>query len=407
MMAPGTYLVFPGLLRREREDGVYTLHNPDHGTSLDIEPESRELVDELLLAFEHARRVEDFRAAQEDFPEELLELMVRSGFLVCEAELPFLRDGFMRPAGGALGQALSYADLPHVAQTGSWALLGVPVDAHALAMAGARHGPSEIRKAAQGALFSGEGDVLDHDFARLYPDLQLELYDLGDVDPEGGRMDHVGERIAKVVRDLFDHGVRPLLLGGDHSITFYALREASARHGRFGVIHFDAHADLLPARTLSHANPFHAQLEQSQLASFVQIGLRGLERMTPFARRVPCNKRQVVRAREVAAGRAHALIESLPTDLPYYLSFDIDCIDAGELSETGTPSHGGVRFADALELVDLAARRLDLLGADIVEVSGGAHPNRAATMAASLLTRIVLAGHPYEPLTNDVYVLPT
>lgn len=405
-MNSGVHLVFPGLLRREREDGVYTLHNADHGTSLDIEPESRAVVDELLLAFEHPRLLEDFRAAHEGFPDELLELMLAACFLVRQDELPFLRHGFLRPPAAALGHALSYSDLPAYAQAGKWALLGAPVDAHALGQAGARHGPLEIRRAAQGALFSGEGDVLDHDFGRLYPDLRLEVYDLGDVDPEGGRMDHVGERLAKVVGDLFDRGMRPLLLGGDHSITHFVLREARARHERFGVIHFDAHADLLPARSLSHANPFQPELTSDELALFVQIGLRGLERMSPFSRRVACAKRKVVRAAEVASGRAHALLDSLPTDLPYYLSFDIDCIDAGELSETGTPSHGGVRFATALELVDLVARRFDLLGADIVEVSTGPSPNRAATMAASLLTRIVLGGESFEPLTNDVYVLP-
>jgi agmatinase len=284
-------------------------------------------------------------------------------------------------------------------------VLGVPVDAHALGGSGARHGPAEIRKLVSGPLLSGEGDVVDWEQRRLYPDLRLELYDLGDVDPEGARMDHVGSRLRKSVRELLLVGARPLLLGGDHSITHYVLSELAEHVPRFGVIHFDAHADLLPSRSLSHASAFQVAVESPQIDPLVQLGLRGVERVSPYARRVPCPKRKVLTAREL--GQAHALFDTLPRDIPYYLSFDIDCIDASAARETGTPSFGGLSFERASELVDHVARTFQLLGADFVEVGGAQGTlHGTASMAAGLLQRCVLGESRFEPLSTDVYAFP-
>jgi arginase family enzyme len=138
----------------------------------------------------------------------------------------------------------------------------------------------------------------------------------------------------------------------------------------------------------------------------VQIGLRGIERVTPFARRVACDKRRIISAREARQGLALEQLRALPKDLPYYLTFDIDCIDAALARETGMPLFGGLSFELALELVDYIARNFSLLGADFVEVSGGgAGPNGAATIAASLLQRCVIGDAVFEPLGSEVHVI--
>lgn len=404
-MGEALHVVWPGLLRMARDDGTLTLHNPAHGTSLDVEPESIELVQRVLDAFAAPRSLEGF--GDDDIPGELLLLLVRSCFVVAVDELPFLEHGFLKPTTTPLGPLWPYADLPELAEPGSWVVLGVPVDMHALGMAGARHGPVEIRKQVMGPLLGGEGDVIDPEFGRLYPSLRLQVADLGDIDPEGGRMDHVGMRVRKVVGELLRHELRPLVLGGDHSITHYVLTEALQHVERFGVIHFDAHHDLLPSRTLSHANVFRSAVESARVQQIVQIGLRVMERMSPFAARVPCAKRSIVTARDAERGRALEVLAALPRDIPYYLSFDIDCLDGALVRETGTPALGGLSFALASELVDYIARSFDLLGADFVEVSApvGAG-NVAATMAASLLQRCLLGKITFEPLSSDVYVMP-
>jgi arginase family enzyme len=400
------HVVWPGIVRKEREDGSYSLYNPGHGTSLDVELESSELVESVLRGFAKPRAVAAFVEANPDVPGELLTLMVRSGFVVELDELPFLEHGFLRPTAQPIGMALSWSDLPDAAAPGAWLVIGVPVDMSAAGSGGARHGPSEIRKVVNGSLLTGEGDVVDYEFKRFYPALTTLVADLGDVEPDGGRMDHVGARLGKVVSEVLQHGMRPLVLGGDHSVSHYVLEQLIARGERFGILHFDAHPDMGPSRTVSHANVFGAAIESPCVDRIVQIGLRGIERITPFATRMDCPKRTVITARETRQGLALDALESLPKDLPYYLTFDIDCLDAALARETGTPLFGGLSVECALELVDHIARNFRLLGADFVEVSGPPSAiNSSATIAASLIHRCLLGDVPFEPLSAQIHVI--
>ncbi|MFT3921556.1 MAG: arginase family protein [Myxococcales bacterium] len=401
------HVVWPNLVRIEHEqEDVLTLYNPGHGTSLDIDAESRELVEEVLAGFATPITPATFARAHRHVPRDLLVLMARSGILVQPNELPFLEHGFLKPTPNPVGAPWSWSDLPEAAQPGAWVTLGVPIDFAAGGAGGARQGPAEIRKVVNGSLLGGHGDIVDYEFGRLYPASAPALADLGDVEPDGGRLDHVGARLQKAVSDVLARDMRPLVLGGDHSITHYVLQALIARGEPFGLLHFDAHADMGPSRTLSHANVFEAAIESPCVQSIVQIGLRGIERMSPFSRRVPCPKRTVVTAREALSGRAQQVLEALPKDLPYYLSFDIDCIDGAVARETGTPLFAGLSVSLATELVDYAARHLRLLGADFVEVSGPPSAlNASAVIAASLLARCVLADSEFTPLqASDRYV---
>jgi arginase family enzyme len=400
------HVVWPNLARVSAEGGAFSLYIPGHGTSLDVEALSSPLVETILAGFATPLTLAAFRAQHPDVPEELLVLMVRSCFVVEEDELPFLEHGFLRPTPAPVGEPWSWSDLPSLAEPGRWAVLGVPVDMTAAGTGGARHGPSEIRKVVSGPLLSGQGDVIDHELSRLYTGLTIHVSDLGDVDPDGGRMDHVGQRLIKVTRELFAHGMRPLVLGGDHSVTHYVLRSAIEQGEPFGIIHFDAHPDLGPSRAVSHANVFSQAIDSANVVSILQIGLRGMERISPYARRVPCAKRRIVSAREARQGGALRALEALDRSIPYYLSFDIDCIDAAEARETGTPLFAGLPFEQALSLVDYVARRFSLLGADFVEVaSARASVNAAALMAASLLQRVLLGDAEFEPLSTDIYLV--
>lgn len=400
------HVVWPNLVRKPREDEGFSLYNPGHGTSIDVEEQSCELVEAVLTAFAQPATPAAFLRAHPEFPSDLLVLMVRSGMVVEVDELPFLEHGFLKPTPNPIGAPWSWSDLPEVATAGAWVVIGVPLDMGALGQAGARHGPTEIRKVVNGSLLTSEGDVIDYELGRLYPAFAPSIADLGDIEADGGRLDHVGARLGKTVHEIFEHGMRPLVLGGDHSLTHFVLAQALTRGEHFGILHFDAHADLGPSRTLSHANVFSAALESPLVERLVQIGLRGIERVSPFARRVPCPKRTAISARDTQRGLALATLEKLPKDIPYYLTFDIDCIDAAIARETGTPLFGGLSFELALELVDYIARHFTLLGADFVEVSGPpSTTNASATITASLLARCVLGESPFEILSSDTYVI--
>jgi arginase family enzyme len=406
MRRDAAHVAWPGLQRVPRGGGAFSLFQPAHGTSLDVEEESAELVNAILVGFTSPTTIDSFLADEPDVPDELVRLMVRSGFVVAVDELPFLEHGFLQPTATPAGDVWSWSDLPELATEDAWVVVGVPVDLGALGPGGARHGPSEIRKRISAPLLRGEGDVIDAELRRRYPALRPVIGDLGDVDPEGMRMDYVGARLAKIVRELLAHGMKPLILGGDHALTHYVLAEAISRGERFGILHFDAHHDLTPSPSLSHANVFRVAIDSPCVTQLVQIGLRVIERMPPYAVQRACSKRTIVTAREAMRGEALEVLARLPRDIPYYLTFDVDCLDATIVRETGTPELGGLDVACAVELIDYIARTFRLLGVDFVEVAAPQGPfNAAAAIAASLLSRCVIGASPFEPLSNDVYEL--
>src|SRR5262249_51073530 len=153
----------------------------------------------------------------------------------------------------------------------------------------------------------------------------------------------------------------------DHSITWFVLEALVQAHRSIGIIHFDAHTDLGFMRTLNHGNVFAFVLERPEIASMLQIGLRGMERVADHVVPAPDPRLQFISAREVRAGAGLQALANLPKDIGYYLSFDVDCMNVALAPETGTPAMGGLDFDDALEMVDYIARNLSLVGADFVE----------------------------------------
>ncbi|MEF2144698.1 MAG: agmatinase [Desulfovibrionaceae bacterium] len=177
------------------------------------------------------------------------------------------------------------------------------------------------------------------------------------------------QRIETAIRATLDHNALPVLLGGEHTVTLGALRALAAKHGSFGVIQFDAHADLRQSyegSPLSHACVMRRALDDLGLTLF-QIGVRALSPEEVELR----SQRNIARldARELAL---HGIPETmLPADFPrkVYLTFDVDGLDPGVIRATGTPVPGGVGWHDALTLAGMALAGRDVLGFDVVELA--------------------------------------
>ncbi len=189
------------------------------------------------------------------------------------------------------------------------------------------------------------------------------------------------------------HGVSvaptvPVVLGGEHSISLGTLRALKARYGHFGIIHFDAHADLrdtYQGSPYSHACVMRRAVSDLGLALF-QIGVRSLSpeeqkfRTTAGihhwdASRLQCPRPWV--AHVPASGALGAPSNqgaeglSLPADFPerVFLSFDIDALDSSLMPATGTPEPGGLFWWDALNLARISLQGKVLLGFDVVELA--------------------------------------
>jgi agmatinase len=182
----------------------------------------------------------------------------------------------------------------------------------------------------------------------------------------------------------------PLVLGGEHTVTLGALRGLKARYGRFGVVQFDAHADLrnmYEGSTMSHACVMRRAVEDLGLPVF-QLGVRAL-----------CEEEAAYReAKSIGHLDAlwlhqHGIPKSvLPPDFPerVYVSFDVDGLDPSVIRATGTPVPGGIGWNDALLLLERACSGRRLIGADVVELAPR-DDDHASSFAAAQLAYALMA----------------
>jgi agmatinase len=260
--------------------------------------------------------------------------------------------------------------LPHVEdpQGLDVAIVGVPYDGGTSYRPGARLGPREIR--AQSSLIRPYNY-----FQKVAPFDLLNVADVGDVDAPPVSIERCYEAVESRIASLADAGARPIVIGGDHSISLPILRALARRHGPLALVQFDAHIDTWDeyfGGKYFHGTPFRRAIEENLIDGrrFVQVGIRGPmygEDDFEFHRQHGITMIDIdqVRTGGIAAtvDRVRAIVSG-----PVYMTFDIDSVDPAFAPGTGTPEVGGLTSHEAQQLVRGLAG-LSLVGGDIVEVS--------------------------------------
>ncbi len=255
------------------------------------------------------------------------------------------------------------------------AIVGAPFDDAVSHRSGARFGPRAIREATYSA---GNLNSLQLD---VRPFEVLDVVDAGDANIVPAWLDRGHALIYRKVRDVARSGAVPIVLGGDHSVSWPSVTAvAEAMHpATVGVLHFDAHADTAPEDwgvLAGHGTPMRRLIESGAVngRNFVQVGLRGY---WPGPEVFAWMQRQGMRwhfMREIEERGAEAVIddaiaEALDGPDLVYLSIDIDVVDPGMAPGTGTPEPGGLLTRELLRAIRRIVGRVRLAGMDIVEVS--------------------------------------
>jgi agmatinase len=289
----------------------------------------------------------------------------------------------------------AYTDEALRAANADVAIVGAPFDEGVSSRPGARFGPRAIRMAptAWGTADAWSIQLLAEPYAKL------TVVDAGDAPVVPTRFERALRVIHEKVYRVASVGPVPIVLGGDHSIT-YPSAAAVARAAwprKLGVIHFDAHADTGAdqwGNLHAHGQPMRRLIDEGWVAgkNFVQIGLRGywpdretFEWMREQGMR--WHAMTEIEERGSEAVLADAIVEALDGPEVIYLSVDIDVVDPGMAPATGTPEAGGMLARELLRAVRQIVSQVELVGMDVVEVSP---PYDHAEVTAILAHRTVM-----------------
>jgi arginase len=235
------------------------------------------------------------------------------------------------------------------------AILGVPYDGKSSYLKGPSKGPQAIRAASTGEAINA--------WTELGINLEdaVTVVDLGDVDVTGNFSD-ISARIEEGVWKILERNGRPIVLGGDHSISLPTVRAMAKKYSTLDILHFDAHPDLyedLYGDRFSHACPFARILDEGLAENLVQVGIRA--------------STEDHRQKAAAFGVRTITMKDWQDDLslafsnPLYISFDADVLDPAFAPGVSHHEPGGLSTRQVINF--LHALEADIVGMDLVEVN--------------------------------------
>ena len=255
------------------------------------------------------------------------------------------------------------------------ALFGVPYDGTTSFRPGTRFGPAAIREVSTG---------LETYCPQLDRDLEDIAYaDIGAVEIPYGDPEPVVDAVCHATSTVLAAGMKPLMLGGEHSISSGAVAAVAKQHPDLVLVQLDAHADLrhewLGARH-SHACAMRRCLEVLPSQQLMQIAIRS----------GTCDE-----FKELHSSGRLISVQDIPNRMstlrgrPIYLTVDLDWFDPAVMPGTGTPEPGGFVWNDFAAVIN-ELRHHCLMGADVVELAPQLDPSGISSVLAAKVTRSLL-----------------
>ena len=273
------------------------------------------------------------------------------------------------------------------------AIVGAPTDDLVSDRPGSRFGPRAIRAAS-----CPPGPHLE---VKVDAFAELRIVDFGDapVVPADAARTHAA--VEATVAQVVAAGALPIVLGGDHSIAEPNMQACASVHGKLGLVHFDTHTDTgreVFGVERSHGTPMLRLVESGHVDArrYVQIGLRGY---WPGEREFAWQQERGIQPFFMHDVRALGIATVVERGIervgegPVFLSVDIDVLDPAFAPGTGTPEPGGMTTADLFWAVRTVAARIELVGAEVVEVIPTAVGSADITaLAAERVVRELVTG---------------
>lgn len=261
-----------------------------------------------------------------------------------------------------------------------YAIFGVAFDSTTSYKSGARYGPKAIREAS----YNFESYNLHFDTS-----LSVDAYDIGDVNVNYGDYESTHMMIADTVLSILDMGLKPIMMGGEHTVTNGVIQAIYDYDEDFfhelTIVHLDAHFDMRDeylGEKYSHATVLR-RIHELKPKQIIQLGIRSAEE----------EEFEFVKQQEnityytnyqIRNDLKNILKHLEKIDTPIYITVDIDVLDPAYAPSVGTPSPCGINPFELEQIMGVLARK-DTIGLDVVEVSADTIGDSTSINAAQVI----------------------
>ena len=176
--------------------------------------------------------------------------------------------------------------------------------------------------------------------------------------------------MSKINQEILDKKLFPMTFGGEHSITPGCIAPFTKKFKDICLLHFDAHADLRESyngEKFSHASAIKRCLDYPNV-SVVSFGIRNISKSEITFLNKNSSRINIFWAKDKNKWNLNKFKKLIKNKI-VYLTFDVDGLDSSIMPATGTPEPGGLLWDETLNIIKIAARNSQIVGADINELS--------------------------------------
>jgi agmatinase len=227
---------------------------------------------------------------------------------------------------------------------------------------GTRNGPKEIIKA------SHQVELYDEELnCEPYKKIGIKTLKPFKIDKN---IKKALKKMSSINQEILNKKMFPITFGGEHSITPGCIAPFAKKYKKLCLLHFDAHADLRESyngEKFSHASAIKRCLDYQNI-SLVSFGVRNIsESEIPYLKK-NSSRINIFWAKDKPKWNLNKF-KKLIKNKTVYLTFDVDGLDSSIMPATGTPEPGGLLWDETLNIIKIAAKNSNIVGADINELA--------------------------------------
>ena len=281
------------------------------------------------------------------------------------------------------------------------ALIGVPFDQGTFGRPGARFGPDAVRDAPRAYSYADPYGRQTEAEGFFDVDVEDELLrgvtmaDCGNITIVPAEVVQNFEKLTSVVEKVVERGAFPVVVGGDHAITFPVVRGLS-KFAPLNIVHFDAHLDYthdVQGVLLTHGSPIRRCRELPFVGHITSAGIRAARRK-PYEEAIRDGSLIISTSRFRELG-PQGVVDLIPRGENLYITLDIDVMDPSQAPGTGTPEAGGLFYHEMRDCLVALVNNANLVAFDLVEVAPPYDSSEVTIqMAARFIVDILAAKFP-------------